>query len=246
MPSISASSSHSRSSSTIAHRCAACCTLFSRPELPHDQSSLKSSRPLPIPPQFPPPVPTLLAPPLRTPSLSTSVALRASHLPSCHSHSPRPLPKMPRSSPSVHGTTGRDTYMNERTSPSVNPDNLAESLPAPQPANNKEIRRGDLSKAQCHQEQSAPSDPVPPDAGELSDNSTSDEKHHRDAPLAPIRAECLSGLTDAASPILEKTAEEVSETVVKQYSRRWLREEKGRRWVEEDYHLVAQFLRELR
>lgn len=159
--------------------------------------------------------------------------------------SPRPLPKMPRSSPSVHGTTGHDTYMSERTSPSVNPDDLAGSFPAPQPAN-KEIPRGDLSKLQCHQEQSAPRDPVPPDAGELSDSSTSDEKHYRDAPLVPIRAECLSGLTDAASPILEKTVEEGSETLVTQYSRRWLREEKGKRWVEEDYHLVAQFLRQLR
>lgn len=161
--------------------------------------------------------------------------------------SPRPLPKMPGSSPSPH-EAGRGTYMNERTLPSVSPDDLAGSLPAPQPASSKEIRHEDLSKLQCHPETSAPSDLDPPklDARELSNSSSSDEKHYHDPRLTQIRPECLSRVTDAALPILEKTKEEGSETLVRRYSRRWLREEKGKRWVEEDYHLVAQVLRELR
>jgi hypothetical protein len=155
----------------------------------------------------------------------------------------RPLPKKPRSSPSQHGTTERDTYMNERSLPPASPDVLAGSLPAlQQPANSKETPHEDLSKPQHHPEKSAPDDLVPPepDAGELSDSSSSDEKHYRDPPLAP------TSLWDAASPILEKSEEEGSETLVRQYSRRCLREEKGRRWVEEDYRVVAQFLRKLR
>lgn len=269
MPSISAGSSHSRSSSTITHRCAACCTLFSRPETTLSQSSLKSSRPLPIPPHFAPPVPTLSTPPLPAPSLSTPVTPGTSHIPSCRSQSvspflgftyhliyhhymhrsPRPLPKMPRSSPSPHGTPGRGTDMNEQTLPSVCLNDLAGSLSAPQqPANSKEIRLENLSKLQCHPERSAPSNLVPPklDTRVPSDSSTSDKKHSRDPTLATIIPERLSGVTDAALPILEKTKEEGSETLVRRYSRRWLREERGKRWVEEDYHLVAQFLRELR
>lgn len=246
MASISTGPSHSRSSSTITHRCAACCTLFSRPEPPQNRGSLKSSRPLPTPPHIAPPLPALSAPSLPTAPLPTSVTPKASPLPSCHSHSPRPLPKMPRSSPSQHGTIKRDTYTNERSLPPASPDVLAGAIPAlQQPVNSKEIRHGDLSKPQHHPEKSAPSDLALPelDAGELSDSLSSDEKHYRDPPLAPTRPECV---WDAASPILEKSKEDGSETLVRQYSRRCLREEKGRRWVEEDYRVVAQFLRKLR
>jgi hypothetical protein len=158
--------------------------------------------------------------------------------------SPRPLPKMPRSSLSLQGTTKHDACTNERTLPPVSAADLAGSLPAPQhPAKIKEIRRGDPSKLQCHPENSDLFSPKR-DADELSDSARSYEKHY--SPLIPIRPEYLSGLTDAVSPILEKTTEDVSEKLVRQYTHRWLREEKGRRWVEEDYHLVVQFLRELR
>lgn len=157
--------------------------------------------------------------------------------------SPRPLPKMPRSSPSRHGTTERDTSTNERSLPPASPD--AGSLPAlQQPANSKEIRHKDLSKPQHHPEKTAPSNLVLPelDAVELSDSLSTDEKHYP----ATTRSEYVWELNDSASPILEKPKEEGSDTLVRQHSRRCLREEKGRRWVEEDYHLVAQFLRKLR
>lgn len=156
---------------------------------------------------------------------------------------------MPRSSPSLLGTTGRGTYTNERPLPPADPADLARSLSAPQqPSSSKEVRCGDLSKLQCHPGKSASTDLVPPkfDAGEPFDGSSGDEKHHRDPPLAPITPECLSEPTVAVSPILEKTTDEGPKKLVKQYSRMWLREEKGRRWVEEDYHTIAQCLRELR
>jgi hypothetical protein len=161
--------------------------------------------------------------------------------------SPRPLPKMPRSGPSLLGTTGRGTDMIDRSFPPASPADHAGSLSAPQQqlANSKEIHRGKLSKLQCHPGICAPPDLFPPklDAGQLSD---SDEKHPCHPPLAPITPECLSGLTDGVSPILEKTTDEGPKNLAKKYSRRWLREKRGRRWVEEDYNTIAQCLRELR
>lgn len=154
--------------------------------------------------------------------------------------SPRPLPKMPRSSSSQHRTTERNTYTNEWSLLPASLDDLARSLPAlQQPANSKEIRHGDLSKPQHHPEKSAPRDLVPPELDASSDSLSSDEKRYP-RPERPWEVE------DTASPILEKSEEEGSETVVRRYSRRCLREEKGRRWIEEDYRLVAEFLRKLR
>lgn len=152
--------------------------------------------------------------------------------------SPRPLPKMPRSSPIQHRTTERNTY---RPLLPASQDDLARPLPVlQQPVNSKEILHGDLSEPQHHPEKSAPSDMVPPelDAGGLSNNLSRDEKHPR--------PEYLWEVKDTVSPVLEKSEEEGSETLVRRYSRRCLREEKGRRWIEEDYRLVAEFLRKLR
>jgi hypothetical protein len=143
---------------------------------------------------------------------------------------------MPRSSPSVLGTTGPGTDMNERPFPPATPADHAGSLSAPQRfANSREIRGGNLS---CHPGKCAPPDLIPPKL-ELSDSSRSGEKHPCHPPLAPITPR----LPDVVSPILEKTKDEAPKTL---YSRRWLREEKGRRWIEKDYHLIAQCLRELR
>jgi hypothetical protein len=58
-----------------------------------------------------------------------------------------------------------------------------------------------------------------------------------------MTASCLSELTAAISPMLEETEDEKT---IREYSRRWLREKEGRRWVEEDYSVVIQSLRALR
>ncbi|KAI9456651.1 hypothetical protein BJY52DRAFT_543040 [Lactarius psammicola] len=250
--SISTGSSRSCSPPTAIHHCTACWTLFSRSEPSQNRGSLKSPRPLPIPPLFAPPLPTLSTSSSPTPSLSTSsVTSTAPHLLSCRSRSvsARPLPKMPRSTPSPLGTIRRGTSMNERTLPPTSPVDLAASLSAPQqPANSKEIRRGSLSRLQYRPGISAPTDLVPPnlDAGELSDSQSSNEKHYYDLPLALITPECLSGPTDAIPPILDEATDDEPGRLVRQYSCRWLREKNGRRWVEENYDTIAQCLRELR
>jgi len=129
---------------------------------------------------------------------------------------------MPIYGPNLLGTTVRGT---DRAFPPASPTDHAESLSAPQElANGKEIPRGTLSELQCHPGKCAPPDLIPPkrDAGE----------HPRHTPFSPI--------------LKKKSTDEGQKEVVKKSSRKWLREEKGRRWVEEDYHLIAQRLRELR
>lgn len=141
---------------------------------------------------------------------------------------------MPRSGPSLLGTIASGTDMNERPFSPASPTDHAGSLSATQQlANSHEIRRGNLSKLQCHSGKLVPPDLIPPklDADELSDSSSMDEKRPCHPQLAPI---------------LENTSDERPKKLVQRYSRRWLREERGRRWVEEDYHLIAQCLRELR
>lgn len=225
--STSAGSSHLCSPSTVTCHCAICCTLFPRSEPSQNQSSLKLPRPLPTPPPFASPLPTLSTP---MPSLSTSsVTSTAPRLLSSCSHPPRPLPKMPRSAPSSLGATGRVTYMNGRSLPPVSPADIAGSLSAPQQPANAKIRREKSSELQCHPGKFATTDLVSPplDTGELSDSSRT--------PLAPITPENLSQLTD-----------EVPEKLVRQYSYKWLREKRGRRWVEDDYRMIVQRLRKLR
>ncbi|KAH9038903.1 hypothetical protein EDB85DRAFT_355560 [Lactarius pseudohatsudake] len=175
--SMSTNSSYLRHPSTSFHHCTTCYTLFSRSEPSRNQSFLKSSRPLPIPPLFAPPLSILSTSSPPTPSSSTSSVTTTPHLLSCHSQSisVRPLPKKPRSTPTPLGTTRRGTST-ERFLPPSSPADLAGSSSAPQqPAN--EIRRGDLHKLQCHPGKSTATDLVPPkhDAGELSDSPSSDE-----------------------------------------------------------------------
>ncbi|KAI9446739.1 hypothetical protein H4582DRAFT_1907967 [Lactarius indigo] len=243
-------SSYLRPPPTSIHHCTACCTLFSRSEPSRNQSFLKSPRPLPIPPHFAPPLPILSTSSSPIPSSSTSsVTSTTPHPLSSRSQSisPRPLPKMPRSTPSPLGITRRGTSMEERSSPLASPAGLARSPSAPQqPAN--EIRCGNISKLQCHPGKSTPADPVPPkfDAGELSDCPSSDEEHYFDSPMDLTTPEYLSESTDAVPPILEEAADEEPGKLVRQYSRRWLREKNGRRWVERNYDTIAQCLRELR
>ena len=111
----------------------------------------------------------------------------------------------------------------------------------------EEIRRGNLSKLRRHLGYSVPLDFIPPglDRDEVSDSPSSDEEWC-DMPTVPMTPQCLSELTEAISPILEKTGDEMHEKVIRRYSRRWLRERKGRRWVEDDYSVVIQSLRALR
>lgn len=143
----------------------------------------------------------------------------------------------PRSGPSPLGTTD----MNEWP---LLPVRLADHAAPHQLANSKEVHHRKSSKPLCHPGKHAPPDIIAPklDAGEMRDSPRGDEKHL----YSPLTSECFSGLTDVVSPILEKTTDEESNKLVKKYSRKWLREEKGKRWVEEDYNLIAQCLRELR
>lgn len=87
-----------------------------------------------------------------------------------------------------------------------------------------------MSKLRRHLGTSVPSDLVPPrfDGDEESDGSSGD---HGDLPTVAITGE---GLLDTTG------ADEEGD-----YSCRWLREKKGRRWVEENYDAVIQSLREL-
>ena len=116
-----------------------------------------------------------------------------------------------------------------------------------QPTDVEEIRRGNLSKLRRHLGYSVPLDFIiySLDRDEGSDSSSSDEEWC-DMPTVPMTPQCLSELTEAISPILENTAEEMDEKMIRRYSRRWLREKKGRRWVEDDYSVIIQSLRALR
>jgi len=108
----------------------------------------------------------------------------------------------------------------------------------------EEIHRRNLSKLRRHLGHSVPPDFITPrlDRDEVDDSSSSDEEWC-DMPTVPMTPQCLSELTEAISPILEKTADEKA---IRRYSRRWLREKKGRRWVEDDYSVIIQSLRALR
>lgn len=88
-----------------------------------------------------------------------------------------------------------------------------------------------MSKLRRHLGTEVPSDLVPPkfDGDEAPDGSSGDQG---DLPTVPITAERVSTDTD-----LEKRSDE--------YSCGWLREKKGKRWVEENYDAVIQSLREL-
>ncbi|KAH9055916.1 hypothetical protein EDB87DRAFT_1638372 [Lactarius vividus] len=134
--SMSTNSSYLRPPSASIHHCTTCCTLFSRSESSRNQSFLKSPRPLPIPPLFVPPLPILLTSSSPMPSSSTSsVTSTTSHLLPCHSRTiARPLPKMPKSTPSPLGTTRRGTSTEERSLPPTptSPADLPESSSAPQ------------------------------------------------------------------------------------------------------------------
>lgn len=108
----------------------------------------------------------------------------------------------------------------------------------------EEIHHRNLSKLRRHLGHSVPPDFITPrlDRDEVDDSSSSDEEWC-DMPKVPMTPQCLSELTEAISPILEKTADEKT---IRRYSRRWLREKKGRRWVEDDYSVIIQSLRALR
>ncbi|KAH9063814.1 hypothetical protein EDB83DRAFT_809628 [Lactarius deliciosus] len=246
--SMSTNSIYLRRPSTSLHHCTTCYTLFSRSEPSRNQSSLKSSRPLPIPPLFAPPLSILSASSPPAPSSSTSRVTTIPHLLSCHSQSisARPLPEMPRSTPTPLRTTRRGTSTEEKFLPPASPADLAgSSSAARQPAN--EICRGDLHKLHCRPGKSTPTDLVPPklDAGELSDSPSNDEEQYFDPPLTLITPEYLTEPTDAVPHSLEARDKEPVK-LVKRFSRRWLREKNGRRWVEENYDAIAQCLRELR
>ena len=107
------------------------------------------------------------------------------------------------------------------------------------PTNIEEIHRGNLSKVQHHLGSSVPPDLVAPrvDGGEASDDSRIDEVYG-DLPKKPITAERVS--TEE-----KRGKDEKNENVLRSYSSRWLREKKGRRWVEDNYDAVIQSLREL-
>jgi hypothetical protein len=104
------------------------------------------------------------------------------------------------------------------------------------PTNIEEIRRGNLTKLQRHLGSSVPSDLVAPrvDGDEASEGSRIDAE----VPKAGITTRRLSTKE-------KRRKDEKDENLVKSYSCRWLREEKGRRWVEDNYDNVLQSLREL-
>jgi len=155
---------------------------------------------------------------------------------------------MPKSSLVLEPPRG-SLRTDEKSTPPTSPATSIVSFTVPRRlANVEEIRRGNLSKLRRHLGNSIPPDLVPPRWGldEESDGSSSDEEKYSDLPISRITSECVSELTRAISPILEKTGGERYENLIKRYSRRWLREKKGRRWVEEDYAVILQGLRELR
>jgi hypothetical protein len=108
------------------------------------------------------------------------------------------------------------------------------------PTNIEEIRRGNMTKVRRHLGSSVPSEVVAPriDGNEASGGSKIDAEVYDDLSKAPITTERV--LTEE-----KKRKDEKDENVVKSYSSRWLREKKGRRWVEDNYDDVIQSLREL-
>ena len=106
--------------------------------------------------------------------------------------------------------------------------------PPQHPTNIEEIRRGNLPKLRLHLGSSVPSDLVVPRV-EASDGSRIDEEVSGDHSKAPIPTEHLS----------TKDKRGKDEKLTKSYSCRWLREKKGKRWVEDNYDTIVQGLREL-
>ena len=108
------------------------------------------------------------------------------------------------------------------------------------PTNIEEIRRGNLTKHRRHLGSSVPSELVAPRVGchEASDGSRIDAKVYGDLSKAPIT-------TERDSTKEKRRKDDKDGNLVKSYSSRWLREKKGRRWVEDDYDNVIQSLREL-
>jgi hypothetical protein len=112
--------------------------------------------------------------------------------------------------------------------------------PPQHPTNIEEIRRGKLTKLRHHMGSSVPSDLVVPrvDGNEASDGSRIDGEVRGDHSKAPIPTERLSTKE-------KRGKDEMDENPAKSYSSRWLREKKGKRWVEDDYETIVQSLREL-
>jgi len=104
------------------------------------------------------------------------------------------------------------------------------------PTDIEEIRRGNLTKLRRHVGSSVPLDPVAPraDGDETSDGSRVDAEVYGDLSKAPITTERLS--------TKEKRREDEKD---ENLSCRWLREKKGKRWVEDNYDNVVQSLREM-
>jgi len=139
----------------------------------------------------------------------------------------RPLPEMPISASGHLETPKHTARVVEGPSPPTSPADAVTPLLLPQrPTDIEELHDGNLSKLQYHMGKSVPPDVVPPrrDSDEAPGCTSGDEEER-----------CLAELTEAISPILEKTADEEHEKLIRMYSRRWLREKKKGGWVEEDY-----------
>jgi hypothetical protein len=108
------------------------------------------------------------------------------------------------------------------------------------PTNIKEIRRGSSTRLRRHLESSVPLDLVAPrvDGDEASNGSKINAEVYGDLSKAPITTERLSTKEN-------RRKDEKDENLMRSYSSGWLREKKGRRWVEENYDNVIQSLREL-
>ncbi len=148
----------------------------------------------------------------------------------------RPLPKRPEPPSELLETRNRRANVDRRSSTT----NLASRFVTQRPIDMKEIRRENLSKFRHHLGDSVPSDLVAPrvDVDETSSGSRVGAEVYGDHPKVPITAERL--LREE-----KRRKDEKDEKVVGSYRCRWLREEKGRRWVEDDYERIIQTLREL-
>lgn len=160
----------------------------------------------------------------------------------------RPLPKVPNFVPAAPHETSRhkhgahnDERLPRQASAATS---TISSIMSRRSTDVEELRRKNMSKLRRHLGHSVPSNFVTPrlDRDEVDDSSSCDEEWC-DMPTVPMTPQCLSELTEAISPILEGTADE---KMIRRYSRRWLREKKGRRWVEDDYSIIIQSLRALR
>ncbi len=148
----------------------------------------------------------------------------------------RPLPKRPEPPSELLETRSRRANIDRRSSTT----NLASRFVTQRPIDMKEIRRENLSKFRHDLGDSVPSDLVAPrvDVDETSSGSRVGAEVYGDHPKVPITAERL--LREE-----KRRKDEKDEKVVGSYRCRWLREEKGRRWVEDDYERIIQTLREL-